>query len=83
VRPVIHVEHPGLRIVRHHDKDQGALGIVDPLLDLTLGPTAECQDESILFQAVETQAFCTGFVHLQDSADNQSVHIHVHVSPCL
>jgi hypothetical protein len=45
--------------------------VVDPLFDLAFRPTAECQDESVLFQAIEAQARRTRFLYLQDSVDDQ------------
>src|SRR5579871_2032149 len=82
VCPVIHVEHARLRIVRHHDKEQGTLRIVDPLLDMALGPTAECQDESVLLQAIEAQARRAWFVYLQDSVDDQFAVVHLILLLC-
>ena len=55
---VVDVEHPRFGIIRHHDEQQNAPRIIDPLLDLAFRPSTEGQNQSVLFESVKPEALC-------------------------
>src|SRR6266511_3537016 len=70
--PVVDVEHPRFRLLRDHHEQQGALRVIQPLLELPLRPPRKFQDQLVFIQPVQPQTPRVRVLHSQHFVDDKT-----------
>src|SRR6266545_2430352 len=74
--PVVDVEHPRFRLLGDHHEQQGALRVIQPLLELPLRPPRKFQDQLVFIQPVQSQTPRVRVLHSQHFVDDKTTRGH-------